>query len=98
MTEAEFMKWFMTEPPVLEWLQILYRIKMAENGKVLELGLAIGLPTGRYFTSIDLKSWYFQNNSCKIIKSQFFHLIKSFDINILILYRFCKIGYTNLLF
>ncbi|KAL5235848.1 hypothetical protein ACI65C_003258 [Semiaphis heraclei] len=31
MTEAEFMKWFMTEPPVLEWLQILYRIKMAEN-------------------------------------------------------------------
>lgn len=35
MTEAEFMQWFMTEPPVLEWLQILYRIKMAENGKVL---------------------------------------------------------------
>lgn len=34
MTEAEFMQWFMTEPPVLEWLQILYRIKMAENGKV----------------------------------------------------------------
>lgn len=31
MTEAEFMQWFMTEPPVLEWLQILYRIKMAEN-------------------------------------------------------------------
>ncbi|CAI6362040.1 unnamed protein product [Macrosiphum euphorbiae] len=31
MTEADFMKWFMTEPPVLEWLQILYRIKMAEN-------------------------------------------------------------------
>lgn len=31
MTEADFMQWFMTEPPVLEWLQILYRIKMAEN-------------------------------------------------------------------
>lgn len=27
------MQWFMTEPPVLEWLQIFYRIKMAENGK-----------------------------------------------------------------
>lgn len=26
------MQWFMTEPPVLEWLQIFYRIKMAENG------------------------------------------------------------------
>jgi len=37
MTEAEFMQWFMTEPPVLEWLQILYRIKMAENGKVKRL-------------------------------------------------------------
>lgn len=28
------MQWFMTEPAVLEWLQIFYRIKMAENGKV----------------------------------------------------------------
>lgn len=28
------MKWFMTEPPVLEWLQIFYRIKMAEHGKM----------------------------------------------------------------
>jgi len=27
------MVWFMTEPPILDWLQILYRIKMAENGK-----------------------------------------------------------------
>lgn len=27
------MQWFLTEPPVLEWLQIFYRIKMAENGK-----------------------------------------------------------------
>jgi hypothetical protein len=26
------MQWFMTEPPILEWLQIFYRIKMAENG------------------------------------------------------------------
>lgn len=29
------MQWFMTEPPVLEWLQIFYRVKMAENGKVI---------------------------------------------------------------
>lgn len=28
------MQWFMTEPPVLDWLQILYRIKMAEDGKI----------------------------------------------------------------
>lgn len=28
------MRWFMTEPPVLEWLQIFYRIKMAEDGKI----------------------------------------------------------------
>lgn len=28
------MQWFMTEPPVLEWLQIFYRMKMAENGNV----------------------------------------------------------------
>lgn len=27
------MQWFMTEPPILEWLQIFYRVKMAENGK-----------------------------------------------------------------
>ncbi|XP_050441854.1 dystrotelin-like [Adelges cooleyi] len=29
--EGQFMQWFMTEPPVLEWLQIFYRLKMAEN-------------------------------------------------------------------
>ncbi|XP_050534640.1 dystrophin-like isoform X2 [Daktulosphaira vitifoliae] len=29
--ETQFMQWFMTEPPVLEWLQIFYRIKVAEN-------------------------------------------------------------------
>lgn len=28
------MQWFMTEPPVLEWLQIFYRVKMSENGKI----------------------------------------------------------------
>jgi len=33
VTERQFMQWFMTEPAVLEWLQIFYRVKMAENGK-----------------------------------------------------------------
>lgn len=28
------MQWFMTEPPVLEWLQIFYRIQMSSHGKV----------------------------------------------------------------
>lgn len=37
MNEGQFMQWFMTEPPVLEWLQILYRIKMAENGKGIQI-------------------------------------------------------------
>jgi len=31
VTERQFMQWFMTEPAVLEWLQIFYRVKMAEN-------------------------------------------------------------------
>ncbi|XP_025405904.1 dystrotelin-like isoform X2 [Sipha flava] len=31
INEDQFMQWFMTEPPILEWLQIFYRIKMAEN-------------------------------------------------------------------
>jgi len=34
INEGQFMQWFMTEPPVLDWLQILYRIKVAEDGKI----------------------------------------------------------------